>query len=403
MKNRKGLEQDIKNHLLEQWSQCQTGDGLDRRVHEAIERARTTPLTHMSPSNKRSSVMRNSLIRTAAAITLVAAALSLWMMNQFAGPAYAIGDTLDAMETIRTVHFRAELFRQGNIECWMQFEKGVEKPTHLCLFTAGHPLRKVDTPDGSFAYNEQTNRFRKVCRDERRQDWYPDFTEFFKSALERAEKSNHVIIAREPDPFTGEDAVTIMLADEHRDWKAWIDPATKLPYRLETLNVRDIMALLEPTILVKTMSPISYNEPLPSDLFTIPEDATEVVEEIDVIVHSGMGMPVGDLTRPEACRILMQQVVEAMNAFDFATVKKLYLPFMAPPAEILKPIKIATSQTGEPVLEILEMGEPYQQGPYWYLPCTAREVGGKIKTDPVRIRFYEIDGVEYCIVAMPNL
>ena len=55
------------------------------------------------------------------------------------------------------------------------------------------------------------------------------------------------------------------------------------------------------------------------------------------------------------------------------------------------------------VLELIEVGEPYRDGAYWFAPHKAREANGAVKEDPVRIRFYTLDGEDYCIVAMPNL
>jgi len=182
-----------------------------------------------------------------------------------------------------------------------------------------------------------------------------------------------------------------------------IDPQTKLPIRFRTTETRDLMKWMRKTIAVKNISFIEYNLPEPEYLFEIPEDAEKVTEEIDVMIIPGDGMEVGQLSHEQACQQLIQEFIDAVAQFDFEKATKLYFPFMVPPPEKIVLMKAAQKAAGgKPLIELLETGTPVQNGVYWMVPCKVRELGGTIKNDRVRVRFFEFDGIEYCIIAMPD-
>lgn len=344
--------------------------------------------------------MRNRMTQIAAAAAVIAGIISLTLLK---GPvvqeAYAIDQTIAAMDTIQTVYFKAELYKQGNIECWMQFDDPGRKPTHVCLFMSGVPYRKVDSPQGSFGYNTATNRCRKNSRDERRMSWYPDFANFFKQSLQAAKNSRDVQITRQPDPQTQQEMIVVTVAGQDRTVQYWIDPASKLPVRFTTLETSDFMEFYRQTIAVRNMSEIVYNKMPPEGIFEIPDDAEEVIDEHDVYVRPDLGMPVGDLTNEQACEKIVRDVTAAMNARDWETVSKLMFPFGPPPKEMEARLPADLSQ---PLVEILEAGKPYEWGGYWYVPLKSREFGGRIKDEQVPIKFYEFDGVRYCMIMWPD-
>jgi hypothetical protein len=129
------------------------------------------------------------------------------------------------------------------------------------------------------------------------------------------------------------------------------------------------------------------------------------MEDRRLIVQSqhGDGMEVGQLTPEQACVKLVEEFIEAVAQLDFKKAKKLYFPFMVPPPEKIAMMKLAKKAVGDaPLIKILEIGTPYQDGLYWFAPCKVRELGGNIKNDSVRIRFYEFNGTQHCIIAMPD-
>ncbi len=348
-------------------------------------------------------IMHSKITKTAIAAGVILIVYWLMLSDKGVTEAYAITQTIEAIKTVTSVHFKAELYKQGNIECWMLFDPPHRKPTHVCLYMPSFPIRKIDSPNGSFAYNEATNRYRVNRRDERNAHWYPDFANFFEESLKKAKKSDAVTIAEEFDDELQKQVIVISVDEGDRQCRYLIDSQTKLPIRFTSTETTHLMKWMRQTIAVKNMSLIEYNLPDPEGLFDIPADAEQVTEEIDVMVRPGCGMEVGSFTHQQACEKLANEFVAAVAEFDFEKAKSLYFPLMVPPPEKLAIMKLAKKAAGDkPLIEILELGDAYESGPYWFLPCKVRELGGNIKNDPLRIRFYELDGNQYCIIAMPD-
>lgn len=344
-------------------------------------------------------IMRNRMTQIAAVLAIAAGLISLTMLKGPVQEAYAIDQTIAAMDTIRTVYFKAEFFKQGNVECWMQFDRPGEKPSHVCLFMSGVPYRKIDSPQGSFGYNTATGRYRRNTRDERRMNWYPDFANFFKQSLEAAKRSGNVEISRRTDPAAGKERIVVCVDEKNRKVEYRIDPETKLPMEFSTREVSDFMYFFRQTIAVRNMSEIIYNQEPPAGIFDVPADAEEVTHEHDVYVRPDIGMPVGDLTPQQACEKIVRDTTAAMNARDWKTVAKLMFPFGPPPKEMEARIPADLSQ---PLVEILELGKPYEKDGYWYIPSKSREYGGRIKEEQVPVKFYEFDGRRYGMIMWPD-
>jgi len=344
---------------------------------------------------------KRTWISAGAAMLLIGVALTLF--SQTTPKAYALADTLDAIKSVQSVSFRAYLYKQQcEISCKMRLNDQAAKPTHIRLYAADHPCSKIDNEHGSFAYNTETNRFRRIRRDERSSNWYPDFRQLFYQALAEADRDENVIIDRAIDLNTQQEMIVIDMRDKLRDVRYWIDPETKLPTRFSTVKAHDLQGLMRQTIVARDIWDIRYDESMPKDTFAIPEDADEVFEEIDTMVRPGMGLQVGDLTESEACLKLIQNTQNALNALDFATARKLCFPLGIPPQAVLVQLKTLHAQTAEPLIELLSHEEPYKDGPYWYVPCTVKDIRKGVNQDLVRIRFFEFNGIRSCMIAMPD-
>lgn len=343
--------------------------------------------------------MRNPITKIAAAMMIVLTVLWLTLPKSTLPQAYAIEQTIKAMDTIQSVHFKMELFKQGNVECWMLFDENHVKPTHVCLFSPESPIRKIDSPEGCFGYNAATNRYRENLRDERKMDWYPDFRNFFKYTLGEAQDNESLTISEQYDESLNLDVIVIDIQDADRHCEYLIDPESKLPIRFTTLEVTNFMKFYRQTIVVRNISFIEYNQPAPAGLFDIPDDAELVINEHDLYVYPDAGIAVGSLTHEQACEKIVQEVTKAMNERDWEHVSKLMFPFGPPPKEMEVRIPADPSQ---PLVEILELGQPYEQGDYWYIPVKSRETGGKLKDEQVPVKFYEFDGIQYCMIMWPD-
>jgi hypothetical protein len=393
----KKLEQIIGRACELQKSDAKTSPLLDQRILEAA--AQHLPQATPPAKSIWSIIMKNRMTHIAAVILVVAGIFSLTLFEGPVQEAYGIEQTIAAMDTIRTVYFKAEFFKQGPVECWMRFDGKDRKPTHLCLFMTGFPIRKIDSPEGTFAYNSRTNRYMQTQRDERQKNWYIDFANFFRQSLEKAKSDAKTQITRRVDPGTEKEMIVIHVMEDNRTVEYLIDPQTKLPVQFTTLELSNFMYFFRQTIAVRNMTEIRYNQPIPEGIFTIPADAQLVTNEHDIIISPDAGMPADGLTNEEACEKIVRHVAEAMNARDWRWVSKLMFPFGQPPKEMLA--KIPTD-TNKPLVEILETGKPYEKDGYWYIPSKSRETGGKLKDEQVPVKFYEFDGKRYCMIMWPD-
>lgn len=385
-------------HNLFEDSKITVGSEVDERIlNDSLKALRFPP--HQSGTLIWSLIMRNPITKIAAAVMIVLTVLWLTFPESTLPQAYAIEQTIRAMDAIQSVHFKMELFKQGSVECWMMFDENHVKPTHVCLFSPESPIRKIDSPEGCFGYNTATNRYRENLRDERKMDWYPDFRNFFKNALGEAQDDESMTISEQYDESLNLDVIVIDIQDADRHCEYLIDPESKLPIRFSTFEIANFMKFYRQTIAVRNISFIEYNQPAPAGLFDIPDDAELVINEHDLYVYPDAGIAIGSLTHEQACEKIVQEVTKAMNDRDWERVSKLMFPFGPPPKEMEARIPADPSQ---PLVEILEMGRSYKQGDYWYIPVKSRETGGKLKNEQVPVKFYEFDGIQYCMIMWPD-
>lgn len=390
------MNRDI-NTLFEQ-SSVRINPETDKRILNGACAA--LPEARMAVHKDRwRTMMQCKITKAAAVVILLLFIYWLTLLNNGMPQVYAIEQAIKAIDSIRSVHFKAELYKQGNVECWMLFEPSQRKPTHVCLFLPGNPFRKIDSPEGSFGYNMLTNRYRVNTRDERKFNWYPDFSNFFRESLEKAKNSRTVSVSEELDSETGRPVYTVTVDEGTRKCRFTIDGESKLPIRFMTLETSNFMHYYQQTIAVRNISFIEYNQPVHDGLFSIPADAQLVENEHDIIVCPDTGMAVGTLTPQEACEKIIRDTMDAMNRRDWSTVQKLLFPFGPPPKEMQDRIPVDLS---EPIIEILEMGVPHEQNGYWYVPLKSREIGGKVKDEQVPIKFYEFDGKRFCMIMWPD-
>jgi hypothetical protein len=339
-------------------------------------------------------------IAVAAFIILMALVFALLMPGEVTPTAYAVQEILDAMDTIQTLHFKAEFYKQGPFECWMRFDDPAKKPTHMSLLRAGEPLRTIDIPKGSFVYNERTNRVFPKIRDERQKNWYLDFGGFFRKTLLEAVKNDSIVISRATDDETGGEVIVFDVDEGDRECTYVIDATTKLPLRFSTHVTHKPQVFMKRTLAVKNISFIEYNPSIPDGFFEVPADAETVTNEHDITFHPGVGLQVDGLAHEEACIKLIHETLAALNAYDFVTVEKLLFPFMVPPPDKIQEIRTAVGD--KQGVTIIEMGEPYETEGYWYVPLKSQEFNGKLKDEQVPVRFYEFEGHSYCRITWPD-
>jgi len=325
----------------------------------------------------------------AAAVILAAVVLGISLFPSSPQSAYAVSQTIDAIQQIKTVYMKGEFYKQGEFECWMRFDGDPDRPTHVWLGRTDHNLCKICCPDGVFGLNRRTNRIHYAPRDERGKSWIPKFSSFFLDAIQQAGTKITIQI--------GEDIIIVRINATQRQQEFLVDAQTKRPIRFTTVREDNPTEMMRKTLAVKHLTEIRYNEQPPGGLFEKPADAVVVENEVDCMVDPDSGLLADGMTKEEACLAIVKQTRQAAIDVDQATLCKLHLFFRCYTPEIWGQIQ-KLKETGEWVREFTIKGAPYQEGDLWYVPVEIGIGSGKPETQNMMIKFYELEGKTLCFI-----
>ncbi|UCF42753.1 MAG: hypothetical protein JSV99_09195 [Planctomycetota bacterium] len=212
----------------------------------------------------------------AAAVIIVAAALSVSILTNLTSPAWAIDETIEAMQKFNGAHVQGISYEQNisgdSFTLWARANEDHNKPCEFRL--EGNVVTKVVKQDMTYNYNYDENvvtiRHWQVAQLD---PWM--HADFFGNAREHADKWD-VLCGR--DPETGRERIFLTCAFEKYDRSLWIefDAETKLLTRLKQWNNTNFSGA--PAFCFEK---IVYFEELPDELFEfeIPEGATVIEEE----------------------------------------------------------------------------------------------------------------------------
>ena len=398
MKDKDRLENVIRGFCRTQHAAARTTPQFDRKVlDDALPAQQQTQ--PKSPAlaglgTRRIMMHRKITGLAAAAIIVVAVVLGISVFHGGATPAYAVTDTIKAMERIETVYMKGEFYLQGEFECWMRFDGNPDRPTHVWLGREGHNLCKICSPDGVFGFNQRSNRVHFALRDERGKSWIPKFGSLFKNATKGAGASDTIAVHDQLDETTGTTLIAIDINTPKRQQRFLVDPETKLPLRFETLREDDPTEMMRRTLAVRQLSEIRYNEEPPQGIFDLPQDALIVEEEVDCMVDQDSGLVADGMTREEACLELARQACQAMIDLDRAKLESLALFFRLWPDPIWEQVETMKA-AGQWIQSYEITGEPYQEGGRWFVPTEVKGPGDSTEIQTVMIKFYDFDGVTH--------
>lgn len=383
----------------------ETSAEADRRIlmelSAVMDRKRNArrgiPLTRWR--NRLGRILENRLFRFASAtVVALAVVLPFLLLHSSTTRAYALEDTLKAIDRIRTVHMAGE-FYQGKFECWMQFEDNPDEPAYLWLVSPRIPnLQRICTPEESFTFNPRTKALFQCRRDERKQPWIIHFGSFFKESLAAAKTEKGVSIGKETDAQTSRELITVDLRSKTRDQKFFVDPATKLPVRFVTLRDDTPQVTTRRGLAIRNIDWIRYNEPVPQGLFDVSAGATVVSEEPDVFATPENGLDAVGLSREDACRALLKRMGQAMIDGDIAKLRQCAPFFWVVKDETFAQARATAEKTGRIPVELTVQGNAYHEGDHWFLPCAIHNRNGSVEHSTAMIKFYRFGDQERCMV-----
>ena len=96
--------------------------GMTARKGKVLEAlSNSTPALHREAVSIWRMIMKNRTIKfAAAAVIILAALLSISVLDKSVTSAYAFEQTVEAMKKIETVYMAGEFYKQGKFECWMK-------------------------------------------------------------------------------------------------------------------------------------------------------------------------------------------------------------------------------------------------------------------------------------------
>ncbi len=343
-------------------------------------------------------IMRSKITKFAAvAVIILTAIFSISLFDKTLPVAYSVEQTIEAIRKIDTVYMAGEFYKQGQFECWMQFDDKPDLPTHVWLGKTGHNLCKICSPDGVFGLNKRTNRVHFATRDERGMSWIPKFISLFETATQSSDSNSNIDIYNENDPKTEKSIIIIKITTPKREQRFLIDSRTKLPIKFETIRDDNPAEMMQKTLAIKNLSQITYNQQPPEGIFNLPADAVTVKEEVDCIVDPDSGLISDGMTTREACLEIVKKTGQAIMKVDIKTMCSLDLFFRTYPLFLWEQIK-QMKDAGQWVNEFNITGEPYQENGLWYVPFEIKTANGQSEKQNVMIKFYNMEGKTYCFI-----
>ncbi len=276
---------------------------------------------------------------TAAAVAVLATYLCLQIPKSLVAPAYALQETIEAYNSIRTLHvkaFRTVYGQRFESESWIEFdERG--RPARFRyeknrVWTGDEivPVTVVNDGDGSHTWLSTLNvcfrRSGKSVLAGALLQWEVsdgDPKRVIETLRRQAGDGEIILDVNEPDQKNEPIVLVVTYPAESRsaNWKKvlYIDQATRLVKKQEKFEMRDGQYQH-----IRTAEFLDYNQQIDPKMFTLEG---ELPAHALVIDQSGkeVGLAQGDMTDQEVAVAVTQQFLQAWSANDSSKVGQLFL------------------------------------------------------------------------------
>ena len=286
-------------------------------VYEAFANAVSTPAAWRETSRWRLIAGSRVAQLAAAAVIVLAAFLGLHMGGLGGSEVYAVEQTIDALRNIETAHAFCTGWQGEKFEIWLKPNPATGANDFICLTEANEGSVMISTPYVSYNYFPAGNFVRVVRGQQLTSNLDPART--IESLMQEAGKrGDSVEIGRKLTDRHGE-VLTLRCTGPTREFEAWIDPKTKLLLGLECTRTS------EPGEIVKSMDEIRYNEPVPERLlrFECPENMAVTLDGWGNLDDPNAGIDATGLSDEQACRTILTQLFEAVNARNLDGIRRL--------------------------------------------------------------------------------
>ena len=394
MKHADNIEETIKRQLnftastrLHNWM-------LDD-VLNAQEKSRKIKSASTTPSLRRQIMKSPTTKLAAAAIIIIAVALSISLMVRTTPVAYALGQTIEANQTVRSLYIKD--FMPGKNEpkeFWLQFDdQGQVKNirVHMPEWDAPSDGAKVIL----WQEGKATVWFKKknallTVRDERLAQQMLEMVKGVdpRLAVEHLhEKAQSGGVKIDVDESTKADSIVVTAtyplegSSPGKRLMLYVDPVTKLVTTIDFYRLKD-----NEYQQVGRMEFYDYNQEIDPEIFALDDEVPANAVRVDQ-TNQEVGLAQGDLSNEEIAAEVARQFLEALIAKDYAKAGKL---LGGAPADWVKQQPIGKKK----VLRIISIGSahphPNPRTEGVVVPCVVEiEENGKVsewKLDKLGIR-----------------
>ena len=313
--------------------QLKASADLDKRVHDDISAALVESENNKSvlaEPNIWRTIMKSPIIKlTAAAVIIIAVAISVTILDKSVTPAYAIEQTIEANRGLWFIHLKCEPSTHGSVdEIWAQFDDNRQLTNLRMNFpdSVDGP-KEVVWHEGKAEVWFKAKRSITVLREKdilaKSKMYYESFDpKRIVEELYQAQGSENVQIEIQESSAEGAPITITMTKKGSPDVRAVfkVDPETKLLQQEESYKLEDG----EYKFLGRTRY-LDYNNPTDSEIFVLKPPADVI--RFDQTAHD-IGLAKGDMSDEESAVKLVRQFVEAAIAQDYTKASKLlaYIP-----------------------------------------------------------------------------
>ena len=251
-----------------------TSPRLDGKIHEEISRVtgQTNENKPVHPVLWRI-IMKSKITKFGGVAMIIGLiVIGVTFMDKTSTPAYAIGQTIEAMRKITTVHCYINLFQGQRMEVWSRINPQTGENEYFHMSMPG--MIMVSTPEETYRYNQAQNVVihlkgdGHVVSDIRFGRFIEDMTEIAHS--------NNGKIEFEESFLEGKPVILVVMENDQAALESIVDPVTKLPISMTFKPKGE----LQSGQLGQSIEDFTFNEPLPEGIFdfVIPQGA-KVIEQ----------------------------------------------------------------------------------------------------------------------------
>jgi len=336
-------------------------------------------------------IMKNRMTKLSiAAIVLIAVILSIKLPT----PAYAIEQTIEAIQKISSIHLFARGWDGKKFEMWMTVDPETRWPERYYMRHPEFGVTVVSTPDVSYQHVEFLNSV--FVSKGQLLNMVIKFDRILEDLVEGADEEGIIIRGRK-DPVSGEKLYVIDIENEFNEWRFIINAQTKLPVSMHCIRSE------YPGEFARDIDEFRFDEQVPADMFEfqIPEgvNVVDLDQKSDLWNDPDYGISTEGLNKAEGAALAAEEYWQAVIDSDQERLNTICpAPFMD--TEQIFPL-IFDEKTP---IEFIKADQPYLDhniGLGLMTSCTLKLDDGTTKEVKIITKFREINGEPSCVVAGP--